>query len=146
MEAEKVRPSVVSNILRKQTDSAAEPRDAVRDMRPALPAPMLDVVFKSGAIVSFAYAYMTRIDFDPEGRLDLHFGDDVVAIQGRNLFDMREKLRMHRASEIREGVEAEEALKPENAAHVERIEIVTETERRTEASRYDGAKHKGIER
>ena len=118
----------------------------MKDSRAAIPTPMLDVVFKGGAIVSFSYAYLTRIDFDPGGRLALHFGDDVVVIEGRNLFDMRQKLRLHQADAIAEGVEAEGALKPESSAHVERIQIVSEREMKREAQRNDGAKHKGVER
>ena len=143
MQAEKTRSSVVAKILGNQED---EPRDAMKDVRPAMPTPLLDVVFKSGSIVSFAYAYLTRVDFDPAGRLDLHFGDDVVVIEGRNLANIRQKLRLHRASEIQEGVEAEDVLKPEGTAHVERIQIVNEKEATGGLPRNDGAKHKGVER
>ena len=145
MQAEKTRSSVVAKIL-SQTEDSGELRDAMKESRPAIPTPMLDVVFKSGAIVSFSYAYLTRIDFDPGGRLALHFGDDVVVIEGRNLLDMRQKIRLHRADEIAEGLEAEGALKPESSVHVERIEIVSDREMKREAQRNDGAKHKGVER
>jgi hypothetical protein len=145
LQAEKTRSSVVAKIL-NQTEDVSELRDAMKESRPAIPTPMLDVVFKSGAIISFSYAYLTRIDFDPVGKLDLHFGDDVVVIEGRNLFDMRQKIRLHRADEIAEGLEAEGALKPENSAHVERIQIVSDSEMKREAKGNDGAKHKGIER
>ena len=80
-----------------------EPREAMRDARPAIPTPMLDVAFRSGKIVSFSYAYLTSVVFEPEGRLELHFGDEVVVIEGRNLHDMRQKVRLHRADEIQEG-------------------------------------------
>ncbi len=146
MQAEKTRSSVVAKILGNQAEESVEPKDAVKDARPAIPTPMLDVVFRSGSIVSFSYAYLTRIDFDPGGKLDLHFGDDVVVIEGRNLLDMRQKLRMHKASEIHEGVEAEDVLKPDSAAHVERIRIVNDREAQKEAQRNDAGKHKGIER
>jgi hypothetical protein len=96
--------------------------------------------------VSFSYAYLTRIDFDPRGKIDLHFGDDVVVIEGRNLRGMQQKLRLHKADEIHEGLEAEGALKPEGAAHVERILILNEREIRREAQRNDNGKHKGVER
>src|ERR1035438_4753350 len=118
----------------------------MKDSRAAIPTPMLDVVFRSGSIVSFSYAYLTRIDFDPRGKLDLHFGEDVVVIEGRNLRGMQQKLRLHKADEIHEGVEAEGALKPEGAAHVERILILNEREIRREAQRNDNGKHKGVER
>ena len=144
MQAEKSRSSVLTKILGNETQD--EPRDALKDARPAVPTPMLDVVFRSGSIVSFSYAYLTRIDFDPRGKLDLHFGDDVVVIEGRNLREIRQKIRLHKADEIHEGYEADEVLKPEGAAHVERILILSEREIQREANRNDGAKHKGVER
>jgi hypothetical protein len=144
LQAEKSRSSVLTKILGNETQD--EPRDALKDARPAVPTPMLDVVFGSGSIVSFSYAYLTRIDFDPRGKLDLHFGDDVVVIEGRNLREIRQKIRLHKADEIHEGYEADEVLKPEGAAHVERILILSEREIQREARRNDGAKHKGVER
>ena len=144
MQAERSRSSVLTKILGNEAED--EPRDAMKNSRAAIPTPMLDVVFRSGSIVSFSYAYLTRIDFDPRGKLDLHFGEDVVVIEGRNLRGMQQKLRLHKADEIHEGVEAEGALKPEGAAHVERILILNEREIRREAQRNDNGKHKGVER
>jgi hypothetical protein len=144
LQAERSRSSVLTKILGNEAED--EPRDAMKDSRAAIPTPMLDVVFRSGSIVSFSYAYLTRIDFDPRGKLDLHFGEDVVVIEGRNLRGMQQKLRLHKADEIHEGVEAEGALKPEGAAHVERILILNEREIRREAQRNDNGKHKGVER
>ena len=144
MQAERSRSSVLTKILGNEAED--EPRDAMKDSRAAIPTPMLDVVFRSGSIVSFSYAYLTRIDFDPRGKLDLHFGEDVVVIEGRNLRGMQQKLRLHKADEIHEGLEAEGALKPDGAAHVERILILNEREIRREAQRNDNGKHKGVER
>ena len=144
MQAERSRSSVLTKILGNEAED--EPRDAMKNSRAAIPTPMLDVVFRSGSIVSFSYAYLTRIDFDPRGKLDLHFGEDVVVIEGRNLRGMQQKLRLHKADEIHEGLEAEGALKPEGAAHVERILILNEREIRREAQRNDNGKHKGVER
>ena len=77
----------------------------------------------------------------------MHFGDDVVVIEGRNLREVRQKVRLHKADEIVEGVEAEGGLKPESDAHIERIEIYSEKEAKREAQRNDsGPKHKGMER
>jgi hypothetical protein len=58
----------------------------------------------------------------------LFFGEDVAVLEGRNLDEVRQKVRMHRAYEIHEGIEAEEALKPESAPHVERIYLTTKEE------------------
>jgi hypothetical protein len=76
----------------------------------------------------------------------MYFGDDVLVVEGRNLRDMRQKVRLHKADEIHEGNEAEGALKPETSAHVDSIQIVSEKEAKREVQRDSGAKHKGIER
>jgi hypothetical protein len=57
--------------------------------------------------------------------------------------DIRQKIRMHKASEIYEGVEAEEALKPESAAHVERIYLTSAKE---EEKSHDAGHGKGTTR
>jgi hypothetical protein len=144
LQSEKTRSKFLTDIMAKE--EAIEPRESVKDFRAAIPTPMLDVVFKSGAIVSFSYAYLTRIDFDPSGKLEMYFGDDVLVVEGRNLRDMRQKVRLHKADEIHEGNEAEGALKPESSAHVDSIQIVSEKEAKREVERDSGAKHKGIER
>jgi hypothetical protein len=145
----KARPSTLEKILGARVASEledSEPRESVKDMRAAIASPMLDVVFKSGCIVSFSYAYLTQIEFDPKGRMSMHFGDDVVVINGRNLQEVRQKVRLHKADEIVEGVEAEDALKPETASHIERIEIYSEKEAKREAQRNEPERSKGMER
>ena len=122
-----------STLLKKilHSDSGAIPdefAEPLRDARPAIPTPMLDLVLRDGRIESFSYAYLTRVKYEPGGKLILHFGDDVAVIEGRNLETIRQKVRMHKASEIYEGIEAEEALKPENAAHEDRIYLTNAME------------------
>jgi hypothetical protein len=114
---------------------------ALKDARPAIPTPMLDLVMSDGQVESFSYAYLSRVRFDPRGRLALYFGDDVAVLEGRNMAEIRQKIRMHKASEVYEGIEAEEALKPENAAHVERIYL---TSAKQEEERYDAGHDTGI--
>lgn len=124
MDAEiKTRSSVVERILKPQGANENLPREAARDIRPALPTPMLDVVLRDGTIESFAYAYLTRVSFDPGGVLVLHFGEDRVCIEGRNLAEVRQKVRLHKADEIVEGMETEGILKAESAAHIDRIRL-----------------------
>jgi hypothetical protein len=98
-----------------------EVEDAMRDVRAAIAAPMLDLIFKDGWTESFSYVLLARVRFDPTGRLMLYFGDEVVVIEGRNLADIRQKVRLHKASEILEGTDAQAALKAEGEPHVERI-------------------------
>jgi hypothetical protein len=143
----KLRPSTLEKILgAKVASELEEPRDAVKDIRASVASPMLDIVFKSGCIVSFSYAYLTQIEFDPKGRMSMHFGDDVVVVNGRNLQEVRQKVRLHKADEIIEGFEAEDALKPESASHIERIEIYSEKEAKREAQKNDPERNKGFER
>ena len=142
----KVRPSMLTKILGPESALAmeSEPQEALRDARAALPTPMLDLVMNSGHVESFGYAYLSRVSFDPRGRLLLFFGDDIAVLEGRNLENIRQKVRMHRASEVFENVEAEEALKPESATHVERIYVTTKEG--LEGESHDTGSGKGIAR
>jgi len=129
-----------STLLKKilHSDAGAAPDESpesLRDARPAIPTPMLDLVLRNGTVESFSYAYLTHVTYEPGGRLTLHFADDVVVIEGRNLGEIRQKIRMHKASEIYEGIEAEEALKSESAAHVERIHLTTAKEEESHDTR-----------
>jgi hypothetical protein len=145
----KPRQSTLEKILGSKVAAELEesdPREAVKDMRAAIASPMLDVVFKTGSIVSFSYAYLTKIEFEPKGRMSLHFGDDVVVVEGRNLREVRQKVRLHKADEIVEGVEAQGGLKPESDAHIERIEIYSEKEAKREAQRNEPGRSKSMER
>jgi hypothetical protein len=138
----KPHSTLLKKILHSEAGAAPdESLESLRDARPAIPTPMLDLVLRNGTVESFSYAYLTHVRYEPGGRLTLHFADDVVVIEGRNLGEIRQKIRMHKASEIYEGIEAEEALKPENAAHVERIYLTKATEEEShDARRGNGIK------
>lgn len=143
----KPRNSTLEKILGpKVASELEEPREAVKDMRAAIASPMLDIVFKNGCITSFSYAYLTQIEFDPKGRMSMHFGDDVVVVNGRNLQEVRQKVRLHKADEIVEGFDAEDALKPESASHIDHIQIYSEKEAKREAQKNDTERNKGFER
>src|SRR5207247_843667 len=87
-------------------------RESIKEARPAIPTPMLDVAFRDGRIVSFNYAYLKEVDFEPGDTLTLKFADDaVVRIEGRNLTRHRSQIRLHRADEISEGTDAEGLMK-----------------------------------
>jgi hypothetical protein len=90
-------------------------------------AVMLDVRLADGTVVSFPYAYLTRLKYVPGDTLILRFGADEVRVEGRNLARLRDAISEHRARFIQEGTEAEEGLKPEEAAHIGRI-VITERE------------------
>jgi hypothetical protein len=78
-----------STLLKKILHSEAgatpdESLESLRDARPAIPTPMLDLVLRDGRVESFSYAYLTHVKYEPGGRLILHFGEDVAVIEGRN--------------------------------------------------------------
>jgi hypothetical protein len=101
-----------------------EAREAFAECRPAIAAPMLDIVFKSGRIRSFNYAYLRELDFEPGDRLTMRFADGrEVVTEGRDLERLRQQVRLHRASEIRECTESEGMLKVAGESHIERISI-----------------------
>jgi hypothetical protein len=111
---------------RKDEPEVQEARDAHKEARIAIPTPMLDVIFQDGRIVSFNYSYLRRVDFNPGDTLTLKFTDGVrVIIEGRNLRRLRQQIRLHRADEILEGSELEEAVKADDEPHIIRIEITT---------------------
>jgi hypothetical protein len=55
----------------------------------------------------------------------LRFGREEVTAEGKNLMRLYNAITEHRDRFIQEGTEAEEGLKPEDAAHIERI-VITE--------------------
>jgi hypothetical protein len=122
----KARSSVVQKILQKprHEPETEEARESLKEARPAIPTPMLDVAFRDGRIRSFNYAYLREVDFEPGDIITLKFSDGItVTIEGRNLARHRQQIRLHRADEIQEGSESEEALVPEDAPHISRITI-----------------------
>jgi hypothetical protein len=90
-------------------------------------AVMLDIRLADGTVESFPYAYLTRLKYVPGDTLILRFGADEVKAQGRNLTRLRDAISEHRARFMQEGTDAEEGLKPEDAAHIGRI-VITERE------------------
>lgn len=121
--------SVVQRILRNTGQTENGERESLKEARPAIFTPMLDVVLKDGRISSFNYAYLRQVDFEPGDTLTLRFADGVkVTLVGRNLGEHRQQIRLHRADKICEGTEAEETLKPQHEPHISAIEISEEQE------------------
>jgi hypothetical protein len=101
-----------------------EAERTLKEMRGAVPTPMLDVVFRSGKVRSFSYAYLSEVEFEPGDTLKLKFSSGAeVIIEGRNLTRHRQHVRLHRADEIRECPENELGLEGEAIEQVERIHI-----------------------
>jgi hypothetical protein len=97
---------------------------SLKESRPAMPSPMLDIMFRSGKVRSFSYAYLSEIEFEPGDTLTLKFtsGADVV-IEGRGLERHRSQVRLHRADYIQENTESELALAADGVSQVEAIYI-----------------------
>jgi hypothetical protein len=81
------------------------------------------VRFATGDVESFNYAYLTRISYKPGDSLRLQFGGYVIQVEGKRLNRLRDSVSEHRARYIQEGTDAEEGLKPEDAAHIDSILI-----------------------
>jgi hypothetical protein len=120
------RPSFLEETLAK-TAPKHEPEVELatyKEARQVVPTPMLDVVFRSGKIRSFSYAYLAEVEYEPGDTLTIKFSNGAaVVVEGRNLKGHRQTVRLHRADEIRECTESELALQHEEISQVERISI-----------------------
>ena len=101
-----------------------EAERSLKEMRLAIPTPMLDLVFRSGKVRSFSYAYLSEVEFEPGDTLTLKFTNGAEAVvEGRGLERHRQQVRLHRADEIRECSESELLADGEDVSQVERIHI-----------------------
>lgn len=101
-----------------------EAERALKEMRGAVPTPMLDFAFRDGRVRSISYAYLSDVNFEPGDTLTLLFTSGTqVLVEGRNLGRLRQSVRLHRADEIRECQEAELMQDGQGASQVERINI-----------------------
>ena len=89
---------------------------------------MLDVRFSNGARCALSYSYLVKIEYLPADQLKLSFGLDTVLVEGRRLLPLYEKLRRHRTRFVQEGTVAEDELKPEEASHIDLIELTQNKE------------------
>ncbi len=89
---------------------------------------MLDVRFSNGSRCALSYSYLVKIEYLPADQLKLIFGLDTVLVEGRRLLPLYEKLRRHRARFVQEGTVAEDELKPEEASHIDLIELTLNKE------------------
>jgi hypothetical protein len=138
MKDKDVPPSSVLS-LRKYVKNAVPPsadddaNDAAEDFRKARArsreALMLDVRFPDGTIESFDYSLPKRVTYKPDGTLILRFGQDHITVEGSNLHRVRQAVTEGRQKFIQEGTEAEDGIKPEDAAHIERIVFAEEEDR-----------------
>jgi hypothetical protein len=79
-----------------------EAERTLKEMRGAIPTPMLDLIFRDGKMRSFSYAFLSEVEFEPGDTLTLKFTSGAaVVVEGRNLVRHRQQVRLHRADEIR---------------------------------------------
>ena len=111
------KPSAESEEQNQAADAFKEARARSRE------ALMLDVLLKDGTIESFDYSLPKRVTYKPNGVLILRFGRDKITVKGNNLKRVRQAVTEGRARFIQEGTETEEGLKPEDAAHIDQVDI-----------------------
>lgn len=101
-----------------------EAERSLKEIRGAIPTPMLDIVFRDGKVESLSYTFLKRVRFVPGDTLTLEFASgETVVIEGRNLARHRQHVRLHRADEIRECPEDELGTEGERIEQVEQIYI-----------------------
>ena len=101
-----------------------EEAQSLKESRPAMPSPMLDLVFRNGKIRSFSYAYLAEVEFEPGDKLTLKFSNGAaVIVEGRGLARHRVQVRLHRAEAIQESPESELERGLEEISQVDRIYI-----------------------
>jgi hypothetical protein len=112
------------SVVTPRHEPEVEEAETLKNSRPAMPSPMLDVVFRDGKIRSFGYTYLSEVEFEPGDTLTLKFTNGAaVIVEGRGLARHRMQVRLHRAEEIRECTESELAIEGEGVSQIERIFI-----------------------
>lgn len=137
MDEVKDRHPAVERILQQAREMDREPegpelRDAFDEVRNpkrhSRQAILLDVRKTDGQRIALSYSLLSRVHFEPGDRMKIHFGSDVVQLQGRQLEKLYVRLLEHRVEAIHEGTEWELDGKPDDATHIDRIELITATE------------------
>jgi hypothetical protein len=86
-------------------------------------APMLEIRFRDGSLEAFDYQSLHHAKSPHEGKILLRFGRKEVIVEGKNLRRRFTSIIEHRQRYISEGTDEEEASKPEDASHIDRITI-----------------------
>jgi len=85
---------------------------------------VLEVRLANGDTVSWPYSSLRKVKYYiGKGMLELHFDDDLVIAEGRNLQRVRDAINEHRQRFIQEGTDVERGLKDDDAIHIDRLEI-----------------------
>jgi hypothetical protein len=84
---------------------------------------MLELRFRTGNRVAFAYHLLGRAEFDPSAGITLLFPDATVRVRGRNLGPLFTAVREQQAVWVWEADRAIADLAPDRAAVVEAIAV-----------------------
>jgi hypothetical protein len=121
------RPEFLEKMMATVTprhEPEVEEAQSLKESRPAMPSPMLDLVFRDGKIRSFSYAYLAEVEFEPGDTLTLKFSSGAaVIVEGRGLARHRVQVRLHRAEAIQESPQSDLERGSEEVAQVDRIYI-----------------------
>jgi hypothetical protein len=86
-------------------------------------APMLEIRFRDGSLAAFDYQSLHEAKSPHEGKMILRFGRKEIIVDGKNLRRYFTTITEHHQRFIFEGTDQEEASKPEDASHIDRITI-----------------------
>jgi hypothetical protein len=86
-------------------------------------APMLEMRFADRRVACFDYGSLEEAWFLSDGKFTLRFGRKQIIAEGKNLRRLFDTIIEHRQRFICEGTGDEEASKPEDAAHIDKITI-----------------------
>jgi hypothetical protein len=124
----KTRSSAIQKIVEAarpkhepEVQAAMDAYDEVRAQ--SREAPMLEIRFLGGRLMSFDYARLGESEFLPEGKIILRFGRKEVIAEGKNLRRLYTTITERRQRFICEGTDEEEAGKPEDGPHIDKISI-----------------------
>ena len=99
----------------------------IRGVRPNVP--MLELRAKAGNATALDYGWLMRADFDPSGRITLHFDKVLVAIEGRNLRPLFDGITRRKVLWVQEEDRLVAAATPGPGARVTAIRISQQGER-----------------
>lgn len=76
---------------------------------------------KAGTWLSFPYHTMTAIEYTPNSRIDVTFGDKCISVRGRNLDSVYEGIRGQKLSRVCETDRADSLEADDRSAVIEAI-------------------------
>ena len=124
----KTRSSTIQKIvdaaMPKHEPEVQAAKDAYDEARAkSREAPMLEIRFRDGRVGCFPYTSLDEAWLLSEGKFTLRFGRKQIIAEGKNLRRLFDTIIEHRQRFICEGTDEEEAAKPEDVSHIDKITI-----------------------